>query len=257
MPVEHRPDLAYLARCTVGGNARAGTPKASIHMPHINLTDLVRSKLMLLLLESRLKNTPDVFANADMNSMRVALKLGTLIPDHLSRHTMHLTAQRTFETYGQITSWKDDEHSAHAWLTGSGADVGEGMLVLRLQSKIFRFLVKFTSITLHDTELDDPMILQGNHMSRLILASRPGPELVQAPSGQPSLSDVITKAPYLVPDQFDFSRLHRYVKARRDEAGDTLWMLREDPAYFANMAQEACHHQFDTLLRGDSRIRIL
>lgn len=262
MTIEHRPDLAFMAHCTAIGNARARVtaPKYPIHMPHINLTDLARSKLLLLLLESRASCFPDVFANADLNSMRIALKFGTLRPEHLGGHTMHLTAQRTLETYGRITSWKDDEHSAHAWLTGSGVDVGEGLSVLRLQSNIFRFLVDVTRVILHDTGLEDPMIVLGDDISRLVLDSRTGLETameVESLSGQRSLIEVLTEAPYRVPDQFDFSRLHTYVKARRDEAGDTLWLFREDPAYFAEMAQDACYHQADTLLRNASKIRIM
>ncbi len=52
------------------------------------------------------------------------------------------------------------------------------------------------------------------------------------------MMDANTEAAYRVPQQFDIKRLRRLAAAKRDEAEDELWAIREDPAYFQEMLQD-------------------
>lgn len=55
------------------------------------------------------------------------------------------------------------------------------------------------------------------------------------------------EAPYRVPDQFDFARLQSFVSAKRAEAEDHIWSLREDPSYFKDAVFEWSEHRQEKL----------
>ena len=63
-----------------------------------------------------------------------------------------------------------------------------------------------------------------------------------------SLTSLALEAPYRVPDQYDFARLHISISAKCVEVEDHLWMLREDPAYFAETLTEESEHSDEDLL---------
>ena len=44
------------------------------------------------------------------------------------------------------------------------------------------------------------------------------------------------EAPYSVPDRFDFVHLQSFVHAKRAEAIDHIWLLREHASYLADVA---------------------
>lgn len=46
------------------------------------------------------------------------------------------------------------------------------------------------------------------------------------------------KAAYELPPNFDLDQLLRLVTAKRDEAQDSIWALREDPSYFRDVLEE-------------------
>lgn len=52
----------------------------------------------------------------------------------------------------------------------------------------------------------------------------------------PLLSITMLEAPYSVPDQFDFVHLQFFVYAKRAEAIDHIWSLREHASYLADVA---------------------
>lgn len=58
----------------------------------------------------------------------------------------------------------------------------------------------------------------------------------------PSLDSLARSAPYIVPEQNDLSIVQQRVAAKVDELQDQIRSLREDPAYFADLASEWSEH---------------
>ena len=62
-----------------------------------------------------------------------------------------------------------------------------------------------------------------------------------------SVAAAAAEAPYRVPVQFDFPRLQRLVNARRAEAEDHIWTLREDPGFFQEAVNDWAEHRQEVL----------
>lgn len=121
MPDQHRPDIEYLTRSDYTTDSIVSRDKDALLFPYINLDDLSKPHSFLVFLDSRSRCTPDTFANADLNSIRIGLKIQAITPGFLSGYTMHLTGQTTPGTYGRISSWKGNPDSTYMWMTGIGA----------------------------------------------------------------------------------------------------------------------------------------
>jgi hypothetical protein len=64
----------------------------------------------------------------------------------------------------------------------------------------------------------------------------------------PSVAAAIAEAPYRIPSEFDSSRLQRLVSAKRQEAEDHIWSLREDPGYFQDCVYDWSEHRPEQIL---------
>ncbi|KIL85366.1 hypothetical protein FAVG1_11322 [Fusarium avenaceum] len=62
-------------------------------------------------------------------------------------------------------------------------------------------------------------------------------------SGFLSMSVMAAEAPYRLPIVLDVNRLNSLLEARKLEAEDHVWSLREDPAYFAEQFREIQDHR--------------
>ena len=93
MATNHRPDfharwLESSKRRQLGANAR------DAHLlPFINMEDLLIAKNLLLLLNSRGHNKPDVFAHADIRTVRYARYSKSIEYPNLQSYTMFLSGQ--------------------------------------------------------------------------------------------------------------------------------------------------------------------
>ncbi len=56
------------------------------------------------------------------------------------------------------------------------------------------------------------------------------------------------EAPYRAPAAYDFARLRSLVDAKCREANDHFLLVREDPAYFAELIHEECGHTIEAIL---------
>jgi hypothetical protein len=65
-----------------------------------------------------------------------------------------------------------------------------------------------------------------------------------------SLEIVAREAPYRVPGLLDLGHLKALVSAHRVDAEDHIWMLREDPGYFAEIVTNAKDHRPEVLRGG-------
>ncbi|CAD6588568.1 MAG: hypothetical protein ASARMPREDX12_003374 [Alectoria sarmentosa] len=178
-----------------------------------------------------------------MNSLRAGIKCQAIRPGYLGGCIMHLTGQKTPETYGRINSWKEDPESSYKLVSGMGAQPGDALAILEVHRRIIRFLLACSRSILHDLPSKSlaPPVSPTGFTCIALLKDQPD-------AAQPSLLDMIVESPYRVPAQSDFARLHTYVNAKRSESTDHLWLSREDPTYLVEILREASDHQDETVL---------
>ena len=125
---------------------------------------------------------------------------------------------------------------------GLGLQPGDGLLVLEIQEKILHFLVQCAEIILGDILGNNPS--KSSVRSSLVTHLSP----LVSESEWPSVAAAVGEAPYRVPVQFDFLRLQSLVNAKRAEAEDHIWSLREDPGYFQEFVSNWSDHLIENLL---------
>ncbi|KAI4112702.1 MAG: hypothetical protein LQ345_006189 [Seirophora villosa] len=153
---------------------------------------------------------------------------------------MLLTGQNTQDAYGRMLAWDEDDQAFEMMSRGTGLQPGEGLQVLEIQQRKMQLLLKCAQV-----------ILQGLPLNELDLPNSPVPVQVLLPvnsSEWPSLTQEIEEAPYKVQDVLDVDRLRPFIVARRNEAEDYIWSLREDPSYFHEVVLEWSEHRRERLL---------
>ena len=245
MSTTHRPDFVAL-RSESLVQRKSGTKYKDAYMfPFINLEDLVKAKNLLLLFHSRGHNLPSVFAWTDLKTQSLYLASGAARVLSLEGYTMLLTNQITASTYGRLLSHKDNPHAAEMLHLGTGQDPGLGLVVLELQEKLLQFLVQCAQLIVHDllstglTNIPAPLSLP--------------PPVVGTDTEWPSVAAVAAEAPYRVPSSFDFGRMKSLIEAKRAEAEDYIWSLREDPGFFRDAIYEYGDHQYEILVCMEGR----
>ena len=226
MSPTHRPDYEAMRKENPAVIRAVGTSFREAYMwPDINIEDLVKGKTLLLLLNSRGRNTPKTFAHSDFDAMRVGHVSGACMPAFLNLHTMLLEGE-TVETYGRIVSWDDDEEAMMKTFNGLGFLPGAGVQVLEIQQKLLAFLLTCCYSILHDMD-----------MSTMISEAtiRPEPSPLSDGADYPTLATIAAEAPYRLPGRLDFNRLKSLVNAKRASVEDHVRGLREDPGYFADV----------------------
>ncbi|KAK2760336.1 hypothetical protein FQN54_002404 [Arachnomyces sp. PD_36] len=245
LPPIHRPD--YLAFRMENKEQRdKGTKFGHAFLrPYLNVEDLVRGKTLLLLLNSRGRNEPPVFAHADHEAAHLGLICAAIRLPFLNEYTMVLDGD-TPESYGRLISWSEDKGSFDLMITGRGFHPGEGLMVLEIQQGIWRFLIACCRNLLldlsEDTWIGDEIPVQPEP-----------PALVGDHTEWPSVAAVTAEAPYRLPAHIDFERLRAVVSAKRAAAEDHVWSLREDPGYFADMVSDWSEHRQETLVDTNGR----
>jgi hypothetical protein len=242
MAVTHRPDFGALARETDDVRRRNASRFGNEYLfPYINLEDLLKPNNLLLFLNSRGYNKPDVFAFFDTQTHRLGDTSRVIQTPFINGYTMLLSGQTTAESYGKLLAWAEDEDAFDMMNNGIGLQPGRGLLVLEIQEKILSFLVQCAEIILHD-------VLTNNPSKPSTQTSVPR-HLSPLPSDAewPSVAAAVSEAPYRVPNQFDFSRLQLLVNAKRAEVEDHIWSLREDPGYFQEFVSAWSDHQLENL----------
>jgi hypothetical protein len=238
MSPTHRPDYEAMRKENPTVIQAGGTNFREAYMwPDINIEDLVKGKTLLLLLNSRGRNTPQMFAHADFDAMRVGHVSGACIAPFLNLHTMLLEGE-TIETYGRIVSWNDDEEAMMKTFNGLGFLPGAGVQVLEIQQKLLAFLLTCCYSILHDMDLN-------TMTSEAII--RPEPSPLSDDAEYPTLATIAAEAPYRLPARLDFNCLKALVNAKRLSVEDHIRCLREDPGYFADVLGDWSEHRQEKL----------
>jgi hypothetical protein len=163
-------------------------------------------------------------------------------PSYISGYTMFLSGRTSPETYGEIVSWDEDSDAFEQMMLGIAIQPGEGLLVLEIQDRIQGFLLRCTELILHDLLPFKP----ASSSKQLPLP----PPILSTSHGDaewPTVSAIVTQAPYSLPIQFNFQKIKSLVSAKRAEAEDHVWLLREDPGYFRGVADAWADHRFEQL----------
>jgi len=244
MPSKHRPDLQTLIGGSETVQQRQGATKFrnSYLWPDINQEDLVQNRqLLLLFLTSRGRQA---FAHADLDAFHIGRVSGAIRPVFLNESTLLLSGQRTSETYGRLVAWEDHDEAFDWMNSGFQFQPGDGLLVLERQQEILRFLVKCCYLLTQDMSVSS--------LVDISLPVQPEPEPILPrhiyERSYQSIAAVAAEAPHRVPAHLDLERLHSLISARRSAAEDHVWALREDPGYFAEVAQDVSEHRQETLL---------
>lgn len=239
LSANHRPDFEALIKEGSQLQTKGTKSRDAYLWPYLNVQDLVRGKTFLLLINSRGRHPPHVFANSDHHATKLGRVSGAMMPAFLNLYTMLLEGE-TVETYGRLVSWDEDEDAMMKTFNGLAHLPGSGLWILEIQQRLLHLLVKCCEALLHDIDADS--LISGATI-------KPEPPLIQTENSEWStIASVAAEAPYRLPSQLDFNRLKSIVEARRMSAEDYIRDLREDPGYFADIMRDWSEHRQEKLL---------
>ncbi|CAK7230037.1 hypothetical protein SBRCBS47491_007451 [Sporothrix bragantina] len=282
MPLPHRPDLvAWRRREREKGqqlkdsSSSFAAPenlvtlldwtaddRAAFLWPHISLDDLAHrnTKALWLLATSRASAPPESFAVMDLDTTRLGKACLALLPRYLNQYSMLFSGRTTPDTYGQLYTWealealtskgdgKDDDNSPGSdSFAARGTHPGEGLWILTIQARLYRFLVLVVRAIL-GSSIDSS---NGNGSSsgngaEKTTGARSALEEAAAPYTDGPLRSLET-AYRVPPTAIDLQALLDIAYAKVFEAEDHVWALRTDPAYFRATLQDWAVHRKDRL----------
>jgi hypothetical protein len=243
----HRPDFEHF-RSNKKQLSRSKTTRTEAFLwPHINLEDLQQRHLLLLFINSRGRNLPDVHRAADFGAAHLGegfeneLSLG--VGDHDYCCASHFLEENPVDelciNFSKTTSpalYGTVVEPAKLRLTKGFKHVRaatEGLVSLEIQQGVYRFLLACAKLILHDIE--PVMFLLAPHQSE--------PEMpVPRTTDWQNVTTHALEAAYKTPQKLDLERLRMLVGGRRAAAEDHVYSLKEDPSYFIETVREWREH---------------
>ncbi|KIW50613.1 hypothetical protein PV05_09405 [Exophiala xenobiotica] len=225
----HRPDIHGILD-SLYTTKKPREDDAIYKWPHLNVEDLTHGQSLPLLLNSRGCNDPGVFAHADLASCKIGLFNGKIrtawYPD--GEAVMVFVGQNTSETYGEFVHCVTSPRALLLWLAGVHFGIGEGLLILEVQRKIYEFLLDCCGKIFSDVPWNELLSMQ--------LPQQPEPEPIETnDASYVNLASAVAEAPFRVPATLDTGRLLQLIEAKRAAAEDHAWSIREDPGYFKHV----------------------
>lgn len=228
----HRPDLELHFQ---GPCLQVPHPLDAWKWPYINLEDLLKPRILPLFLDTRGRNLPHIFCHADLGACDLGLATGKIDRVLLDDHTLMFNSGNTADKHtGLLPSSQCPQHS----LSKASFSSGDGLLVLEIQQRIWKFLRSCAREIIHD--IPDELLQNASTESNQ-----------QSFAEEPSVDSLVAmtlEAPYRPPPQPSLTRINALVAAKRSAAADHIWMLRENPTYFADCIAEWKEHQPEMLL---------
>lgn len=189
------------------------------------------------MLNSRGHHSPDLFAHQDFQGLKFALNCKAVRIKHAPNYVMLLYSQNTSQTYSSLIPLSDPRA-----LSGVHQQAGLGLLVLEIQLKLLAFLIRTTELLIHDLLNSPPL---SPPTARHVILS---PTLSVDSVEWPSVAQATAQSPYRVLVQFNFPRLQSLVSAKRTDAEDHIYALREDPGYFFDTVKDYSENQPEHIL---------
>ncbi|KAG9659514.1 hypothetical protein KCU64_g3805, partial [Aureobasidium melanogenum] len=243
MSERHRPDLTDFINASDNESSHS---LDAYKWPSINLEDLMRPGVLPIFINSRGSHHPYVFCHADLSACALGISAGKIRTNDVKGSIMLVPDNDTPQDYVQVVSESDTVNSAYHDLTGSWFGTGEALLILEIQQRIWRFLLASAKIIIHD------LVVQPVQDSTCAHESQPDP-LPTTESTFVTMASSTVDAPYRIPAQLELSRLKSLVSAKRSAVADHIWLLREDPSYFADCVNEWKEHQPEMLLDAQGK----
>lgn len=162
---------------------------------------------------------------------------------HLRGYIMDLDGlQPVPETYGELREGEKrlflTATEINPCLSGGNICPGDGLWVLEIQDRIYKFLLDTVRRIFHDISSSD--------LTGLEYSIQPEPPLPSAnfrEDGVVSLASTNLEAIYSTPGRMDLHRLQLLVTAKANEEEDKLWALREDPGRFSEGLEDFIAHR--------------
>ncbi|KAI5199735.1 hypothetical protein E4T39_06108 [Aureobasidium subglaciale] len=230
----HGPDLGLFIN---DDNQESPNLLDAYKWPYLNLEDLLQPKVLPMFLESRAAYHPYKFCHVDLNACALGLSAGKIKMSDLKGYMLFDDSDDA-KSYGHVVQENDDSNPVND-LSGCRFRLGEGLLILEIQQRIWQFLLACATNIMHDVSPE----------STETILPDPG---VQSSSGKESASTNLAAntldAQYLAPAELDIPRLKSLISAKCSGIADHIWLLREDPSYFADCVNEWKDHQPEMLL---------
>lgn len=257
MARDHRPDLDLEdSEClsvykrevgwTTQGERRQlklyeGSQREALLMPYINLHDLTKTEPLLLMINARARRSPHAFSSRDLQFSRQTLGLTDW--RGLEGYVMDFDGPQSGpEAYGELRQevWRGGipTTGADPRLASGKLKPGDGLWLLEIQDRIYKFLLDTVLRILHDIPTG---ALTGPKYN-----IQPEPSLPSANSredGVISLASTNLEAIYSSPGQIDLHRLQLLITSKANEEEDKLWAFREDPRHFSEGLEDYIAHR--------------
>lgn len=219
MPRIHCPDVDYLRRrCNpledIYNCGIVDEGKRHLFLwPRMNLEDLTKFEPLLLLLNARGRNSPPTFAFADLETVHFGVRVDQMShPPYLDMYSMVFTGQESPEVYGQLVSLEEDPTAYHRLHLGRDTSPGEGLWILEIQRRLYRFLVNICHDIVHDQQVED-----NDRLLAQPVAPEPALPTANAHAQDIGTSLMITRyeSAYHIPAKLDIRRLQNLVESKQ------------------------------------------
>ena len=160
-------------------------------------------------------------------------------------YTMRLSGQGSRTTYGKLVWWEDDPQSKNEIDCGVGTHPSEGLIMLEIQAKLYRFFFRCTELILHDFDLSASAITSLAISPKPAISTDSG-LIFLAPSEWLSITKLNAEAAYHLPQKFPLQLLRKLATPKFEEAEDAFWALREeDPFQFQQALKESYRREIE------------
>ncbi|ERS96494.1 hypothetical protein HMPREF1624_07409 [Sporothrix schenckii ATCC 58251] len=253
--------------------------RAAFLWPHLSLQDLAlrpsSTRALWLLATSRAAAPPEAFAAADLATTRLGKACLALLPRYLNQYSMLFAGRTSPATYGQLYTWAELEALTADQTEAPGSDSfatrgthpGEGLWILTVQARLYRFLVLAVRAILGaaadgNGEVSEKKKEEGKDKANDTASN--GKNGHTEPSTETSVLDTPAyvdqplrslETPYRVPptslDTQHLQALLDMTNAKVWEAEDHVWALRTDPAYLRATLRDWALHRKERLTTTD------
>lgn len=248
MPAGHRPDSEAFRQGQSMDEGPKATPSDSCVFPYINQEDLSNSEHLLQFLDSRANAHPKSFALSELefcpNGRTLSMKSDSrcrwptaLMSSGYCDQCAELTAYGSMgfgdcdyctelTAYGQIHEWGSYDAAVERECKMKGCFPGDGVQILFIQSRIYRFLVETCELAMHDQPAETlatgniPNFNQDN-----VTGAMRGEDIGE------SFTEAVTCALYSRHGNLNFKRMAQIVEHEYEASRDHLWALRSDPCH--------------------------
>jgi hypothetical protein len=218
----HRPDVASLSRDPSSLYLNEENYNA-FGWPYINLEDLLLPNALLIFLNARGRNHPDVFAYSDLELSPLYKRPNEYPSVGQDLSTMFFLGKKSADEYGSFLEWKTVADLSESINTGRSVYINHGLQILGIQDQLWAFLCKCTKIILQDSD--------STTLCMVAEQSEP-PQLTETDNHSLGPRIFSRLSPYRVPSKLDLRRLQALVHAQKSEAINHVMALKQDPAYF-------------------------